>query len=91
MIEHRKALGGYSYKEQLLDISPLLFMAISMYTTVLLAGRWLQQMEMAVLFVLLIQIAVGAVIYLLLSAIIKPYSYCRLLEAATAFLKKEQR
>lgn len=86
-----KKLIGYSYKEQLLDISPLLFMAISMYTTVLLAGRWLQQMEMAVLFVLLIQIAVGAVIYLLLSAIIKPYSYCRLLEAATAFLKKEQR
>jgi len=84
-----KKLIGYSYKEQIFDILPILFMALGMCLVVLLIGKWGQMMGMLTIFTMLIQIVVGVAIYAMLSVTLRPAPFRILLEQAKQlFFKK---
>ena len=75
-----KKLIGYSYKEQVLDIFPLLFMAVSMCIVVLLVGKWCQTAQMLTLSTIVVQVITGVVVYLLMSLVFKPKPFVVLLD-----------
>lgn len=75
-----KKLISYSYKEQILDLFPVLFMALTMFIVVILVGRWSQCAGMETILLLLVQIAVGVVVYVLLSLLVKPQPFVMILE-----------
>ena len=83
-----KKLIGYSYKEQLQDILPVLLVSIAMYGTVWVIGRWCTSVQLASLAVLIVQIVAGVAIYLGLSWIFKLQSFAALLEMARKVLHK---
>lgn len=66
-----KKLLNYSYLEQIKDVLPSMVMALIMCGLVLLVG----QLEISVLFLLVLQVLTGVVVYLLLSVIFKPEPY----------------
>lgn len=75
-----KKLIGYSYKEQMLDIMPILFMALAMCAVVMLIGRCCQMVEMLTILTMMVQIAVGIVVYLVMSLLVKPRPFIILME-----------
>lgn len=83
-----KKLIGYSYKEQICDLIPILFMALGMCAAVLLVGRWCQAMGMLTIITMLIQVAVGVFIYVMLSVIGKPKPFVILWKQMEAVIKK---
>jgi len=83
-----KKLIGYSYKEQIFDLFPILFMALGMCVVVLWIGKWCQSTGMLMILTMLIQIVAGITLYLLLSIVIKPTPYRAATEAILGFRKK---
>ena len=83
-----KKLIGYSYKEQILDLFPILFMALGMCAVVLLAGNLCQRAAWPVLLTMLAQILVGVVLYIGLSLLVKPRPFVFLMEQIRGKLKK---
>jgi len=75
-----KKLIGYSFAEQLRDLVPMFIQTVLMLIVVLLAGKMCEHMGMADIGILLIQIITGVLIYLMLSAVVKPYPYRIILE-----------
>lgn len=83
-----KKLIDYSYKEQILDIFPLLFMALGMCAIVLTIGKICERSGMATITMLLIEVITGVFVYLLFSLIVKPKPFLLLCEQLTQ-LRKE--
>ena len=83
-----KKLIGYSYKEQIFDLFPILFMALGMCAVVLMAGDLCQRAAWPVLLTMLAQILVGVVLYIGLSLIVKPRPFAFLMEQIRGKLKK---
>ena len=83
-----KKLIGYSYKEQIFDLFPILFMALGMCAVVLLVGKWCQGAGIVTILTILLQIIVGVVLYVLLSILVKPRSFIMLLEAVKKIRRK---
>lgn len=75
-----KKLIGYSYKEQILDIFPILFMALGMCGVVLLVGKWCHAAGMLTILTMMVQIVVGVVVYVALSLLVKPRPFLLLYE-----------
>lgn len=71
-----KKLIGYSYKEQLIDVLPSLFISVAMFCCVSFLGHWSVLASMADWLILLVQIFTGVASYLLLSIVFKlrPFS-----------------
>lgn len=84
-----KKLISYSYKEQMFDLFPILFMALCMCGLVVMVGKWCQSAGMLTILMMLIQILFGVAVYLLLSFIIKPPPYCAVIKAIEGFLRKK--
>lgn len=70
-----KKLVGYSCLEQLKDQLPMMIMTAMMAVCVLLAGRGCEAAGMPDVVILAIQIVTGVAVYLLLSAVFRPYAY----------------
>ena len=85
-----KKLIGYSYREQLQDILPVLFVSLAMYGAVRVVGRWCEAAQLIDLVTLVIQIATGVASYLLLSWILKLQSFVTILELGRKVLQKER-
>jgi len=83
-----KQLIGYSYREQIFDLFPILFMALGMCGIVLLIGKWCLVSQIPLILTLLIQIVVGVVIYVVLSLIVRPRPFTILFEQIQGILKK---
>ena len=83
-----KKLIGYSYKEQIFDIFPILFMALGMCTVVMLVGRCCQMAQMVTLLVLIIQIVTGVIAYMVFSVLLKPRPFILLMEQIGGLLKR---
>ena len=82
-----KKLIGYSVWAQVLDLIPLMTMALVMCGVVLLVGFVAERMMMPSIGILLIQITAGVTIYLLLSILVKPYPYCMILNTLKSLRK----
>lgn len=74
-----KSLVGYSYKEQILDLFPILLMAVGMCLVVLQIGKWCEAATMMTILELLIEITAGVVTYLLMSLVVRPRPFRLLL------------
>lgn len=85
-----KKLIGYSYREQLQDILPVLFVSLAMYGVVWVVGRWCEAAQLIDLVTLVIQIVTGVGTYLLLSWILKLQSFVTILELGRKVLRKER-
>jgi hypothetical protein len=83
-----KKLIGYSYKEQLQDILPVLFVSLVMYGGVRLVGGWCDAAQLAVPVILIVQIVTGVAFYLLLSWMLKLQSFTVILGLCGKVLKK---
>lgn len=83
-----KKLIGYSYKEQIFDIFPILFMALGMCTVVMLVGRCCQMAQMVTVLVLIIQILTGVIVYMVFSVLLKPRPFILLMEQIGGLLKR---
>lgn len=83
-----KRLIGYSYREQIIDIFPILFMALGMWAVVMQVGNWCQTIGMSAIILLLIEIATGIVVYFLLSMLVRPRPFTILYSQLKDFLKK---
>ena len=81
-----KKLIGYSYLEQIKDILPSLILSIIMLTAVLAIG----QLNISPIILIVIQIVVGAILYIALSAILRIKPFIMVLEAFKSFLKKKK-
>ena len=84
-----KRLIGYSYKEQIFDLFPILFMALGMCGLVLLVGSWCQRAGMLPLVTMIVQIIVGVAVYLVLSMILKPSPYGKLMNQIKSLRKRK--
>lgn len=80
-----KKLLGYSYFEQIKDIIPSIFVSIIMGAIVYVV----QYINVAEIFILLIQIPLGIVLYILLSKIFKIDSFEYVLSILKKFIKKK--
>ena len=85
-----KKLIGYSYKEQLQDILPVLFVSLVMYGGVRLVGGWCEAAQLADPVILIVQIVTGVAFYLLLSWMLKLQSFTVILGLCGKVLKKER-
>lgn len=79
-----KKLAGYSYAEQMKDILPSLLIALVMCAVVLSVNL----LELGGFATLLIQVPVGAVVYIALAAVFKLTPFRMLLQVAKIKLKK---
>ena len=86
-----KKLIGYTFREQLADLVPMLLMSLLMCGCVLLTGTGCEILGLPDIVVLVIQVLVGVVIYLLLSMILKLHSDHMLKEIVVGFLQKRNR
>ncbi len=77
---------GYGFKEQMSDLVPNILKAIVMFVAVLLLGF----LPINKVLVLLIQIAVGAVLYLTLSIATKNKEYKYIKDTIKSFFKKQK-
>ena len=80
-----KKLLGYSMKEQMVDLVPSMIMSVVMAGCVLLIGM----IEIHVLLKLVLQIIVGIVAYLFMSAIVKPEAYKMLISRVSGIMKRK--
>jgi len=85
-----KKLIGYTFREQLTDLMPLIAMAILMCGCVLLTGYGCRAAQLPDFVTLVVQIFAGVAVYLLLSVIFRPYPYRVAMETASNFLKKKK-
>ena len=79
-----KGLLGYSFKEQIVDILPGIFMAVFMggiISTIRLLG-------LSDIVTILIQVPLGAFIYIVLSYILKIESFEYILSMVKSFIKR---
>lgn len=83
-----KKLIGYSYKEQIFDIFPILFMALGMCAVVLLVGRWCQIARMMTIIIMIVQIVAGVLVYWAMSLLIRPRPFTVLMEQLREMLGK---
>ncbi len=81
-----RKLIGYKYRYQLSDILPNLGIALVMGAVVLLMNR----LTVAPLLLLVLQIAVGGVVYILLSVITRNPNFFYVLDAAKQFVRKDR-
>ena len=79
---NRKLLG-YSMKEQMVDLLPSMIMSVLMAGCVLLIGTF----QIHVLLKLVLQVIAGIVVYILMSAIVKPEPYKMVMSKAKELLK----
>ena len=79
-----KKLVGYSYLEQIKDVLPTIVLSAIMFVVVLLMGT----VSLPILLVMLLQVTIGAVVYVGLSAIFKVYPYRLLMKMARNRKKK---
>lgn len=79
-----KKLLGYGYLEQVRDFMPGILLAVGMGICVYFIGF----LPLPTFVILLIQIAVGAVIYISISVLLKLEEFEYLLEVITSFLKR---
>lgn len=79
-----KKLLGYTYKMQLADIFPSLALSLVMFAAV----YPISLLEMNVYLMIVLQVAVGAVIYIGLSALFKLESFKYILATVKGFLKR---
>lgn len=78
-----KKLIGYSYKEQIFDLFPILFMALGMCAVVLQLGYHLETYSaVSTVAILAVQIVSGIVIYLLVSLVMKPAPFLWIIQSA---------
>lgn len=84
-----KKLIGYSFREQIKDLLPMMIMALLMCACVLLTGRGCVQLLLPDLVSLVIQVVVGVAVYLLISVAVKPYPYQMTVDIVSAFMKKK--
>lgn len=83
-----KKLIGYTYREQLRDVLPVLFVAVAMYGVVLAVGQLCDSAQLMDIVILVVQIGTGVASYLLLSWMFKLQSFRALLGLAGKILKK---
>ncbi len=76
-----KKLIGYSYSEQMSDLLPSFVMSLVMCGAVLIVGM----LDIHIFPLLVIQIAVGALTYLLMSVIVKPAAFKLILASIKSF------
>jgi len=81
-----KKLINYSYLEQIVDIAPSFIMSIVMFLLVSVVGRL--NLNIKLIIILIIQILSGALIYVVLSLIIKPKPFNLLLAQSKKLLSK---
>lgn len=79
-----KRLIGYSYKEQIFDLFPILFMALTMCGLVLLMGA----LQLPTILLLVVQIMTGVAIYMGMSFLMKPKPFVLLMDQLKGMLKK---
>lgn len=79
-----KKLIGYSYTEQLEDMVPATLLALLMLLAVSLAG----QLHLSALKLLLVQVAVGMVVYIGLSAVLRIPAFVQLWQLAKNIINK---
>lgn len=84
-----KKLIGYTYREQLQDVLPVLFVAVAMYGVVLAAGQMCVSAQLIDIVILVVQIITGVVSYLLLSWVFRLQSFRALLGLAGKILKNK--
>lgn len=79
-----KKLIGYSFKEQIIDVVPSILMSAVMFVIVYMIGN----LKLNIFVMLCVQVLAGVVIYVLLSAIIRPASYKVLLDQIRKIVKR---
>lgn len=84
-----KKLIGYSFREQVRDLMPMVLTALLMCGCVLLTGYFCENAVLPDMITLVIQIFVGVAVYLLLSVAFKPYAYQMILTTVSNILKKK--
>ncbi|MBQ4104645.1 MAG: lipopolysaccharide biosynthesis protein [Clostridia bacterium] len=80
-----RKLIDYTYKEQLGDFLPTLLISLVMFVVVLFVGK----LQLNVFLLLVLQVFVGVVVYIILSAIFKLKAYRFLLEQAKRILSEK--
>lgn len=75
-----KQLIGYSYREQVCDLLPILLAAMLMCGLVMVIGSWLHGLGIISLVTMIVQILAGIAIYLISSLFLKPKPFRILLE-----------
>lgn len=83
-----KKLVGYSYREQIQDIFPLLFMALGMCAVVILVGNFCSAAGLIPLATIIIQVFVGIVVYLVFSIVLRPRPFSIVWGQLHGMLKK---
>lgn len=83
-----KKLIGYSYKDQIFDIFPILFMSLGMCVLVLMIGRWCRGVGLLTILTMLLQIAAGVILYVLLSLVVRPRPFLMLIKQMEKFVRK---
>ena len=86
-----KMLIGYSYKEQIFDIFPILFMSFGMCALVLVVGKWCQATGILTILAMLIQVVTGIGVYVLLSTILRPAPFRMMLDQVKKFCAKSKK
>lgn len=81
-----KKLLGYGYKEQFMDIVPSAGLAVAMGIIVFLVG----QINIAPILVLLIQVLVGAVVYIAGSVLFKLEAFCYCKDVMMSMINKKK-
>lgn len=84
-----KKLIGYSFREQVRDLMPMMLTALVMCGCVLLTGRGCEALFLSDSIALIIQVVVGIAVYLLLSVIFKPYPFQVAADAVRGFLRRK--
>ncbi len=80
-----KDLFGYSFKDQILDILPYVIMSAVMSACV----WWIQYLPISPMLQIIMQVAIGGIIYILISFIFKIECFARLLTIGKGFLKRK--
>lgn len=75
-----KKLIGYSYKEQIMDLFPILFMALVMCIMVLAAGNRCMAAGFLTIITMAVEVVIGVVVYILASIIVRPRPFLILAE-----------
>lgn len=84
-----KDLIDYSFLEQVKDISPVFFLTILMMGSVLAVGYGCALMALPDIAILIFQVITGVVVYVVLSAAMKPYPYRVVMQTIQESWKKQ--
>ena len=80
-----RKLIGYKYRYQVIDLLPNFLLAITMGIIVMLVG----QLNIAPFLLLILQVAVGVIVYVALSVLTKNENFYYLIEYLKLFLKRK--